>query len=182
MPTGSRPKNQEMPTIFDFWKILWYKFYLESVVLKWAKCPQDVLEMMRKPKFALFDTFKKRFEKICKEKKLNQEIIPYFISSHPACGKEDMANLAAKTKELGYKLEQVQDFTPTPMTLATVIYYSGIHPYTLKPVQTAVTENEKSKQRQFFFWYKEENKNFIRNYLSSIKRLDLAQKLFSSRA
>ncbi len=138
-----------------------------------------VLELMRKPKFELFNTFKEKFEEICKRKGLKQEIIPYFISSHPACEPEDMAALAAKTKKLGYKLEQVQDFTPTPMTLATVIYYSGYHPYFMKKVKTAISFDDKSKQRKFFFWYKPENKNYIKNYLSKIDRFDLTKELFS---
>lgn len=137
-----------------------------------------VLNMMRKPKFEYFHAFKQKFDEICARKGLKQELIPYFISSHPECSPEDMASLAARTKELGYKLEQVQDFTPTPMTLATVIYYSGIHPYTLRPVKTAISYDEKSKQRQFFFWYKPENKNFIRNYLMKIKRPDLTEALY----
>ena len=89
-----------------------------------------------------------------------------------------MAQLAAKTKKLGYKLEQVQDFTPTPMTLATVIYYSGVHPYTDKKVSTAISYDEKTKQRQFFFWYKPENKNYIKNYLTKINRLDITKSLY----
>jgi len=113
-----------------------------------------VLKFMRKPKFAFFIKFKKKFDEICLKKNLNQELIPYFISSHPNCSEDDMKNLAEKTKALGYKLEQIQDFTPTPMTLATEIYYSGYHPYTLEQVHTAVTTNEKTKQRDFFFWYK----------------------------
>ena len=138
-----------------------------------------VLAMMRKPKFSYFKIFKDKFEEICQRKGLKQEIIPYFISSHPACKAEDMAELAAKTKALGYKLEQVQDFTPTPMTVATVIYYSGYHPYTLKKVDTAISYNEKTKQRKFFFWYKLENKTFIKNHLAKIKRHDLAARLFT---
>lgn len=137
-----------------------------------------VLNLMRKPKFELFNTFKEKFEEICVRKGLKQEIIPYFISSHPACEPEDMAALAAKTKKLGYKLEQVQDFTPTPMTLATVIYYSGYHPYHLKKVKTAISYNDKSKQRQFFFWYKAENKNHIKNYLAKINRTDISTDLY----
>lgn len=137
-----------------------------------------VLDMMRKPSFKYFSHFKKRFEEICEKNDLKQEIIPYFISSHPGCEGKDMAALAAKTKALGYKLEQVQDFTPTPMTVATVIYYSGLHPYTLKPVKTAISYDEKSKQRKFFFWYKEENKNFIKNSLAAMKRMDISKQLF----
>ena len=138
-----------------------------------------VLKFMRKPNFEYFKTFKKQFEKISLKKDLKQEIIPYFISSHPGCTPEDMAKLAIKTKELGYKLEQIQDFTPTPMTVATVIYYSGYHPYTLEPVRSAVTISEKTKQRTFFFWYKPENRNIIRNYLSQLKRFDLTKSLFN---
>lgn len=138
-----------------------------------------VLKLMRKPAFDFFLTFKKKFEEISLKKGLRQEIIPYFISSHPASTPEDMANLAVKTKKLGYKLEQIQDFTPTPMTLATEIYYSGFHPYTLKPVKTAITLDEKTKQRTFFFWYLPENKNFVKNYLAKYKLFHLSKELFS---
>lgn len=140
----------------------------------------EVLKFMRKPAFHYFETFKKRFEDLSKRKNLKQEIIPYFISSHPGCKPEDMAKLAAKTKALGYKLEQVQDFTPTPMTVATEIYYSGVHPYTLKPVQTAISQDDKTKQRTFFFWYKPENKTFVRNHLSKMKMFDTMKDLFGS--
>lgn len=136
-----------------------------------------VLKLMRKPSFSFFEIFKKRFEEVSKKKGLKQEIIPYFISSHPGCRPEDMAKLALKTKELGYKLEQVQDFTPTPMTVATEIYYSGYHPYTLKKVDTAISIDEKTKQRNFFFWYKPENKKNLRAYLASLKLNDLSCRL-----
>jgi uncharacterized radical SAM protein YgiQ len=138
----------------------------------------EVLKLMRKPSFDYFYKFKTRFEQVSKKMGLKQEIIPYFISSHPGCTPEDMAQLAAKTKALGYKLEQVQDFTPTPMTVATEIYYSGYHPYTLKKVNTAITQDEKTKQRTFFFWYRPENRNYIRNYLSKVKMFDVMKELF----
>ncbi|MGE3610103.1 MAG: YgiQ family radical SAM protein [Bacteriovoracaceae bacterium] len=138
----------------------------------------EVLKLMRKPSFDFFYQFKTKFEEISKKKGIKQEIIPYFISSHPGCKPEDMAKLAAKTKALGYKLEQVQDFTPTPMTVATEIYYSGYHPYTLKKVETAISLDEKTKQRTFFFWYKPENKNFIKNHLSKMKMFDVMKDLF----
>ena len=89
-----------------------------------------------------------------------------------------MAKLAIKTKKLGYRLEQVQDFTPTPMTVATEIYYSGYHPYTLNEVKTAITLDEKTRQRNFFFWYKPENKNYVKNYLAKNKLFDLTKELF----
>lgn len=138
----------------------------------------SVLKLMRKPSFEFFYKFKQRFEEVSRKKGIKQEIIPYFISSHPGCTPEDMAKLAAKTKELGYKLEQVQDFTPTPMTVATEIYYSGYHPYTLKKVNTAISLDDKTKQRTFFFWYKPENKNYIKNYLSKAKMFDVMKQLF----
>lgn len=138
----------------------------------------EVLKLMRKPSFEYFKIFKDKFEEVSRKIGLKQEIIPYFISSHPGCTPEDMARLAAKTKSLGYKLEQVQDFTPTPMTVATEIYYSGFHPYTLKPVKTAISLDDKTKQRTFFFWYKPENKNYIKNFLAKNKMMDVAKELF----
>ena len=124
-----------------------------------------VLKIMRKPSFSLFYKFKEKFEQKSKRFNLNQEVIPYFISSHPGSNIEDMADLAVKTKDLGFKLEQVQDLTPTPMTVAAVIFYSGVHPYTLKPVFTEKDPQEKLKQRKFFFWYKSENKAYIHKEL-----------------
>ena len=112
------------------------------------------LRVMRKPSFKHFHEFKKKYEKFNKKHGLNQPLIPYFISSHPGSTEEEMANLAAETKDMGFKLEQVQDFTPTPMTVATVIYYTGFHPYTLKPIYTARTKKEKKNQHLFFFWHK----------------------------
>ncbi|MEA4985383.1 MAG: YgiQ family radical SAM protein [Paludibacter sp.] len=136
-----------------------------------------VLKLMRKPGFEYFQEFKEQFDQINREKGLNQQLIPYFISSHPACGPEDMADLAIKTKKMNFKLEQVQDFTPTPMTLATEIYYSGYHPYTLEQVYTPKTKEEKLGQRKFFFWYKPEYKKDIYKTLQKINRQDLIKKL-----
>jgi uncharacterized radical SAM protein YgiQ len=140
----------------------------------------NVLKLMRKPSFTYFHKFKERFDKINIRKKLNLQLIPYFISNHPACEMEDMANLAAETKDMGFQLEQVQGFTPTPMTVATVIYYSGYHPYTLKPTRTPKTKEEKEEQHRFFFWYKRENQQWIRNTLTKVGRADLLQKLLPS--
>lgn len=117
-----------------------------------------VLKMMRKPSFSYFHQFNKIFDTLNKQEGLNQQLVPYFISSHPACENKDMAELANITKKLNFKLEQVQDFTPTPMTVATEIYYSGYDPYTLQPVFTATTKEQKLAQRQYFFWYKKEDK------------------------
>ena len=114
-----------------------------------------VLQLMRKPSFQQFYEFKRQFDRICREEHLNQQIIPYFISSHPGCREEDMAQLADITRKLGFHLEQVQDFTPTPMTVATEMWYTGFDPYTLEPVFSAKTPQEKQAQRQYFFWYKD---------------------------
>ena len=112
-----------------------------------------VLQLMRKPSFQLFQQFKRLFDRICREEGLRQQLIPYFISSHPGCHEEDMRQLADITRRMGYQLEQVQDFTPTPMTIATEMFYTGYDPYTLEPVYTARTPEEKQAQRQYFFWY-----------------------------
>ncbi len=132
-----------------------------------------VLKLMRKPSFNYFHKFKERFDKINIKNKLKLQLIPYFISNHPACEVEDMANLAAETKNMGFQLEQVQGFTPTPMTVATVIYYSGYHPYTMKRMHTPKSRKEKEDQHRFFFWYKKENKAWIKNTLNKLGRTDL---------
>jgi uncharacterized radical SAM protein YgiQ len=136
-----------------------------------------VLKLMRKPSFSNFHLFKNQFDLVNKKYKLNQQLIPYFISSHPDCELQDMAHLAAETKDMGFKLEQVQDFTPTPMTLSTVIYHSGYHPYTLKPIDTPKTKKDKLEQHRFFFWYKKENQAWIKSVLERISRPDLLKKL-----
>ena len=139
---------------------------------------RDVLKIMRKPNFAMFYDFKKLFDKVNKKHNLNEQLIPYFISSHPGCENINMAELAVETKMLDFKLEQVQDFTPTPMTLATVMYYSGINPYTMEKIAVARSKNEKLSQRKFFFWYKKEFRNEIISELKKAKRNDLIDKLF----
>ena len=143
----------------------------------------DVLYYMRKPAFEQFKLFNGIFEeleneRLKTEKGGRQQLIPYFISSHPGCTEEQMAELAAETKNLNFKLEQIQDFTPTPMTLASEIYYSGIHPYTLKPVRTAKTKEEKLRQRQFFFWYEPNSRASIIRELKRLGRFDLIKKLY----
>ncbi|HEY0109036.1 MAG TPA: YgiQ family radical SAM protein, partial [Fibrella sp.] len=135
------------------------------------------LKVMRKPSFKYFRKFKEKYDKIQDKHNLNQPLIPYFISSHPGCEEQDMANLAAETKDLGFRLEQVQDFTPTPMTVAEVIYYTGVHPYTLQPIHTAKTKEEKQNQNNYFFWYKNEFRGWIKNRLTKLNRPDLAKKL-----
>ncbi len=138
------------------------------------------LRVMRKPSFKYFKKFKEKYDNIQDKHNLKQPLIPYFISSHPGCEEADMANLAAETKDLGFQLEQVQDFTPTPMTVAEVIYYSGVHPYTLQPIATAKTREEKLAQNRFFFWYKPEFRTWIRSRLHKLNRPDLAERLLAS--
>ncbi|MDD3788840.1 MAG: YgiQ family radical SAM protein [Petrimonas sp.] len=136
------------------------------------------LNVMRKPSFRQFYDFKRIFDDINTKNNLNQQLIPYFISSHPGCAEEDMAELAALTKNLNYRLEQIQDFTPSPMTLATEIYYTGYHPYTLEPVYTAITKSQKNAQHQFFFWYDQKHKKHIINELKRLNRPDLIKRLY----
>ena len=140
-----------------------------------------VLNLMRKPSFQLFHDFKRLFDDINRRKNLRQQIIPYFISSHPGCTAEDMAELAAQTKDLNFQLEQVQDFTPTPMTVSTEAWYTGLHPYTLEPVFSATTQKEKLAQRQFFFWYKPSERQNLLRLLRQMGRTDLIQRLFGGR-
>ena len=137
----------------------------------------NVLQMMRKPTFKLFEKFKRIFDQINQKYGLKQQLIPYFISSHPGCRDCDMAELAIQTKRLHFQLEQVQDFTPTPMTLATEMYYTGYHPYTLEKVYTARSKEQKLAQRQFFFWYKPEFRRQIQQVLLKMGRRDLWERL-----
>ena len=140
-----------------------------------------VLQVMRKPSFSQFVRFKHIFDSICSKERLAQQIIPYFISSHPACTEADMAELAIETKNLDFHLEQVQDFTPTPMTVSTEAWYTGLHPYTLQPVFSARTPNQKLSQRMYFFWYKPEERKNIIAALRRINRPDLIRKLYPTK-
>ncbi len=139
----------------------------------------NVLRLMRKPSFKQFHEFKRLFDRINREENLNQQIIPYFISSHPGCGEAEMAELAVTTKRLDFHLEQIQDFTPTPMTVSTETWYTGFDPYTMEPVYSAKTQKEKLAQRQFFFWYKPEERRGIEQSLRRIGRPDLIRELWS---
>lgn len=140
-----------------------------------------VLDIMRKPSFEQFYRFKRIFDKINREENLRQQIVPYFISSHPGCHEVDMADLACKTKDLDFRLEQVQDFTPTPMTVSTEIYFSGYHPYTGEKIYTARDEKSKLEQRKYFFWYDPKVRPEIEKSLMKMHRPDLRDKLFGKR-
>ncbi len=138
-----------------------------------------VLRLMRKPSFRLFHAFKQQFDRINRQAGLRQQIIPYFISSHPGCHEEDMAELAIETRRLDFHLEQVQDFTPTPMTTATTMYATGYDPETLQPIYVARTPRDKQAQRMFFFWYKPEERHRIQAELRRMNRPDLLKRLLS---
>ncbi len=144
-------------------KALGHREYFEELVLHHVSgrlkvAPEHtsdrVLVFMRKPSFSQFEKLRKEFDRICRQHRLNQQIIPYFISSHPGSEEKDMAGLAEKMKEMGFRLEQVQDFTPTPGTLATAMFYTGLDPWTMKPVPVARSQKEKAAQKDFFFWHK----------------------------
>ena len=136
-----------------------------------------VLYIMRKPSFTLFHKFKSIFDKVNREAGLRQQIIPYFISSHPGCTMQDMENLAHETRSMGLETDQVQDFTPTPMTMSTEMYYTGINPETGEKIFCARNMREKEEQRLFFFWYKSEEQKRIKMILKKIGRQDLLKKL-----
>jgi len=164
-----------------------YRAYIENLIqyhvsgrLKVAPehTSDEVLKIMRKPSFNQFKQFKQLFDQTNRRFGLRQQLIPYFISSHPASTIESMANLAEETASLGYQLQQIQDFTPTPMTLSTTIYYCGFDPYTLKPIYTAKEKHEKQLQQTFFFWYKPENRAIIQRQLTKINRSDLLNKIY----
>ena len=140
-----------------------------------------VLDIMRKPSFRLYHEFSRFFDRVNSAHDLKQQLIPYFISSHPGCHETDMAELAAETKEMNLHLEQVQDFTPTPMTLSTEIYYTGYHPYTGERVFTATTPEEKLAQRKYFFWYDRAYRPDLMRSLMKLHRPDIAARLFPDR-
>lgn len=173
-------KNADVKELNDYTEEVMTKHVSGRLKVAPEHTSDPVLKLMRKPSFSYFHKFKNTFDKINKARRLNLQLIPYFISSHPACELEDMANLAAETKDMGFQLEQVQGFTPTPMTVATVIYYSGYHPYTLKKMKSPRSKKEKDEQHRFFFWYKKENRNWIQNTLQKVNRNDLIEKLLNS--
>ncbi len=140
-----------------------------------------VLDIMRKPSFTQYHKFSKIFDDINRQTGQKQQLIPYFISSHPGCREVDMAELAVETKGLGLRLEQVQDFTPTPMTLSTEIYYTGLHPYTLEHIFTPTTPAEKLAQRKYFFWYDPKQRADIERSLRRLHRPDLLAALYQPR-
>jgi uncharacterized radical SAM protein YgiQ len=129
-----------------------------------------VLKYMRKTPFSLFKMLKDRFDLISKKFDLNFEIVPYFISSHPGCTDKDMQELVSEVKNMGIRPEQVQDFTPTPMTLSTLMYYTGCDPFSGTKVHVARKIEEKRHQKEYFFWYKKEHNSKEAKYKKTGKR------------
>jgi uncharacterized radical SAM protein YgiQ len=163
--------------------------YLELLISKFVSgrlkvapehCSPKVLKLMRKTSFNEFKKLKSIFDKVNNKYNLDQQLIPYFISSHPGCTEYDMAELAIKTKNMGFKLEQVQSFTPTPMTLSTVMYYTGIDPYTGEKVFSAKSKQQKENQLKYFFWYKPEIKKELIISLKKAGRNDIIDRLFAN--
>ena len=113
---------------------------------------EHVLRLMRKPSFTMFERLNSRFQQICRREGLKYQLIPYFISSHPGCQERDMKSLADKVLgKLHFNLEQVQDLTPTPMTLSSVMFYTGENPYTGESIFVARTQDDKRRQKSYFF-------------------------------
>jgi uncharacterized radical SAM protein YgiQ len=161
-------KGQDTPENLEYMRSVIHNHVSGRLKVAPEHTSDNVLKIMRKPSFDLFKKLYKFFNEENKKAGLKQQLIPYFISSHPGSHKKDMAQLMLETKAMDFKLEQVQDFTPTPMTVATVIYYSGVHPYTLEAVYTARTKQEKLEQRKFFFWYKPEYRNQVHKELQQM--------------
>ncbi|MBP3440078.1 MAG: YgiQ family radical SAM protein [Tidjanibacter sp.] len=110
-----------------------------------------VLRLMRKPPFEEFERLHSFFQRVCREEGLHYQLIPYFISSHPGCTEEDMKKLSTKVRALRLMTDQVQDLTPTPLTLSSVMFYTGVDPYTGKEVYVANSREEKCQQKSYFF-------------------------------
>ena len=110
-----------------------------------------VLKLMRKPPFEEFERLHSLFQRVCRDNGLKYQLIPYFISSHPGCTEEDMKKLSTKVRALRLMTDQVQDLTPTPMTLSSVMFYTGEDPYTEKRVYVANSYEEKCQQKSYFF-------------------------------
>ena len=132
-----------------------------------------VLSVMGKPSRAVYDAFCRRFDKINKQYGLNQFVVPYLISSHPGSTMKEAVELACAVRDMGYMPEQVQDFYPTPSTMSTCMYYTGVDPRTMKPVYVARDPHEKAMQRALIQYRKPENYKLVREALIAAGRRDL---------
>lgn len=132
-----------------------------------------VLYYMRKPDANIFLDFDRKYKETNKKLGLKQYLIPYLISSHPGCGLREAAELAVFLKEYGFIPDQVQDFYPTPGTLATCMYHTELDPFTMKPVYVAKDMEEKKMQRALMHYHKKENEDLVKKALKRINRVDL---------
>jgi uncharacterized radical SAM protein YgiQ len=172
------PKNRPVtPSALEYLKELTVHHVSGRLKVAPEHTSPKVLKILRKPLFQSFIHFQERFTTLCEEYGLNQQLIPYFISSLPGCGIEDMAELSLQARKLHLNLEQVQDFTPTPMTLASVMYYTGFDPYTLEKLAIPSSLKEKKIQQLFFFLYKKEKRIELKAELTRMKRFDVVKSL-----
>ena len=132
-----------------------------------------VLNLMGKPKNAVYEKFLKKYEKLNQEEGLKQFVVPYLMSSHPGSTLEDAIMLAERVRDMGYMPEQVQDFYPTPSTISTVMYYTGLDPRTMKPVYVPKDPHEKAMQRALIQYRDPKNYNLVREALEKAGRTDL---------
>ncbi len=133
----------------------------------------QVLSCMGKPRHAVYENFLKEFDKITKACHKEQYAIPYFMSSHPGCGLKEAVELAEYIRDLGYTPEQVQDFYPTPATVSTCMYYTGLNPLTMEPVYVPKNPHEKAMQRALIQFKDPKNYDLVKEALCKAGRTDL---------
>jgi uncharacterized radical SAM protein YgiQ len=131
-----------------------------------------VTALMGKPSKEVFESFRKRFEELQAGKKKRQYLLPYFMSGHPGCTVQDMVELAEYIRDTRLYTEQVQDFTPTPMTVSTCMYYTGINPLTMEPVHVP-KDREKRIQRAMLQYHDKANRALVEEGLRKAGRTDL---------
>ena len=136
-------------------------------------CANNALMMMGKPSIEVYEAFRKKYFELSREAGLEQYLVPYLMSSHPGTTMKDAVDMAVWLKKWGYSPEQVQDFYPTPGTISTVMYYTGIHPMTGKRVNVTTDYREKQLQRALLQFSKPENANLVREALRLAGREDL---------
>ena len=136
-------------------------------------CSDNVLKYMGKPRISVYNRFEKRFYELTKSIGKKQYLVPYLMSSHPGSTLNDAVELSLFLKRNRLRPEQVQDFYPTPGTVSTCMFYTGLDPYTLEPVYVPRTPEEKAEQRALLQYFKPENKQIVLSALKKIKRFDL---------
>ena len=132
-----------------------------------------VLDLMGKPRNSVYQEFVARFEKVNKQLGMDQYLVPYLISSHPGSDLDDAIALAESIRDMGYMPEQVQDFYPTPSTISTCMYYTGVDPRTIKAVKITSNPHDKAMQRALIQYRKPENYDLVKEALLKAGRQDL---------